>query len=232
MNNILQEDFIPVSAIIVYSQVGEYNEHYLESRRINAGESGYEMLEGTPLTKELLAGMLEEIDPKKLEKLSCDGFLPKNLLSYSNDNAQQNMIWYVESSAHKLNFIKGLGIKNGTMHLPTLVFKLVGSKLSVFAVKTNNVTEETKLYKAPFHNIYSDGHICMGSAKVIKAYDVRTLMKSWEDAFFLSKFTELHSDDKVINGNLSTYIKRQIKSKGHFDKNVLIPVNETVEDLL
>lgn len=232
MNNIIQEDFIPVSAIIVYNQIDGHNEHYLESRRIKAGKSGYEMLEGTPLTKELLAGMLEDVDPKKLEKLSCDGFLPKNLLSYSNDNAKQNMIWYVESSSHKLNFIKDLGIKDGIMHLPTLVFKLVGNSLSVFAVKTNNVNEETSLYKAPFHNIYSGGNVCMGNAKIIKSYDVKTLMKSWENAFFQSKFTELHDGGSPIKGNINTYIKKQIKSKGRFDKNVLIPINKTLEDLL
>lgn len=216
MNDILHEDFIPVSAIIVYSQNGDYNEHYLESRRIENNQ----LLEGVPLTKELLAGMLDKIDPKKLEEVKCLGFLPRNLLAYNNDNAQATVIWYLKESEHNLVFSKNLNIKEGVMKLPTLIFKLKGNTLSIFATKSSYITENTVLYHAPFFNVYDDGSICMGNAKVRKSKDVDQLMKNAEDAFFQSKFTELHGQTP-INGNLSTFIKKQMKEKKKFDKSVL-----------
>jgi PRTRC genetic system protein B len=216
MNDILEEDFIPVSAIIVYSQGGNYNEHYLESRQIVNNQ----MQEGVPLTKKLLAGMLESIDPKKLEEVKCTGFLPRNLLAYNNDNAQATVIWYLKESERNLVFSERLNIKEGLMKLPMIVFKLVGNSLSVFAVKANHITQNTVLYHAPFFNVYDNGSICMGNAKIEKSNDVQELMENAENAFFQSKFTELHGQ-APINGNLATFTKKQIKSKKKFDKSVL-----------
>ena len=231
MNNLIKEDFVPKVAIVVYSQ-GDSREHYLESRRIEKKENGYNMLEGKPLTKKLLAKMLEEIDTKKLDKISCDGFLPKNLIQYSNNNSQANITWYVKSSIHNLTFIESLGIKDGLMHLPTLLFKLRGNCLCVYAIKSSIINEKTLLYKAPFHNVYESGVVCMGSAKVSKSTDVETLMKSYEDAFFQSKFSHLHGEGSPIKGNLTTYIKKQIKSKKPFDKSVLLSTNQVIKDIL
>jgi len=230
MNDLIKEDFIPSVAIVVYSQDGGQN--YLESRKIVNKNNCYQMLEGVPLTKKLLGGMLEEIDPQKLHKINCEGFLPKNLLHYSNKNVEANMIWYIKSSNRNLTFSKGLGIKDGVMHLPTLVFKLKGNGLSMYAAKTNNVTEKTKLYRAPFHNIFDNGGVCMGNSRVIKSTNVKKLMKGWEDGFFMSKFSHLQSGGSPIKGNLNTFINEQIKGKKLFDRSVLLDINKTVEDLL
>lgn len=233
MNTIIEKDFAPHTAIIVYSQKGEYNEHYLESREIREKENGYHMLSGKPLTKKLLSQMLEEIDPIVLEKIYCKGLLPSNLLTFDNNNATPTIIWKVESSLRNLCFAKVLRIKDGTMCLPTLIFKLKGSSLSVFAVKTNNVNKDTKLYHAPFHNIFSDGKVCMGNAKTYGFKEVNSIMKNWEDAFFQSKFSHLQGQGSPINGNLNTFIKRQMKPpKQPFDKGVLVSINQKLEDIL
>ena len=79
MNTIIEKDFAPHTAIIVYSQKGEYNEHYLESREIREKENGYHMLSGKPLTKKLLSQMLEEIDPIVLEKIFTEFMFCKSI---------------------------------------------------------------------------------------------------------------------------------------------------------
>ena len=190
MNNLIEEDFTPKVAIIAYSQGGEYNEHYLESRKIKKNSGGYEMLEGTPLTKKLLAELLEKIDPIALEKTYCKGLLPQNLLAFNNENAEPTVIWYLKASQRHLSFSKGLA-KNGLMKLPALIFMLKGTALSVWAIKTNNPNEDTILYDAPFYNIYQGGKVCMGNAKNHKYKEVHSIMKNWEDAFFSSKFSHL-----------------------------------------
>ena len=230
MNNLIEEDFTPKMAIIAYSQGGEYNEHYLESRKIKKNSGGYEMLEGTPLTKKLLAELLEKIDPIALEKTYCKGLLPQNLLAFNNENAEPTVIWYLKASERHLSFTKGLA-KDGLMKLPALVFMLKGTTLSVWAIKTNNPNEDTVLYSAPFHNIYGDGKVCMGSAKTYKFKEVHSIMKNWEDAFFQSKFTHLNRESPIV-GNLTTFINRQIKGKLPFDKNVLVATNKTIGDLI
>jgi len=220
-NKDLEEDFAPHTAIIVYSQKGEYNEHYLESRRIKPGASGYEMLEGVPLTKKLLSEMLAEIDPVAIERIYSEGFLPKNLLYFDSNTVSPTLIWYVKPSARKLSFVKRLGIKDGIMNLPALVFKLEANDFSIFATKSNHPDENTTLYHAPFYNIYDSGSICMGNAKAKFDNDVCSIMKGWEDAFFQSKFTELHGAESPILGNIGTFTKRQIKNNKPFDKDVL-----------
>jgi len=230
MNNLIEEDFTPKVAIIAYSQGGEYNEHYLESRKIKKNSGGYEMLEGTPLTKKLLAELLEKIDPIALEKTYCKGLLPQNLLAFNNENAEPTVIWYIKASERNLVFTKGLA-KDGLMKLPALVFMLKGRSLHVWAIKTNNPKEDTILYSAPFHNIYADSRVCMGNAKTYKFKEVHSIMKNWEDAFFSSKFSHL-GGHSPIKGNLTTFIKRQIKGKLPFDKNVLVATNKTIGDLI
>ena len=48
----LQDNLIPKVALIAYEQ--KNSNYYLESRRIKKGVSGFEMLEGTPLTKKAI----------------------------------------------------------------------------------------------------------------------------------------------------------------------------------
>jgi len=229
MNNIIKEDFVPAAAIIVYQQ-GDSNQNYLESRKIKKSSNGYQMLEGVPLTKKLLAELLEKIDPVALEKTYCKGLLPKNLLAFNNENAEPTVIWYIKASERNLSFTKGL-CKDGLMKLPALVFRLKGTNLSVWAIKTNNPNEDTILYDAPFHNVYGGGKVCMGNAKVNNSKEVSKIMKTWEDAFFQSKFSHLNRESPIV-GNLTTFINRQIKGKLPFDKNVLIATNKTIGDLI
>jgi len=226
----LQDNLIPKVALIAYEQ--KNSNYYLESRRIKKGVSGFEMLEGTPLTKKAIAEILDKIDPIKLERIYCDGFLPENLLAYNNDDAVPTIIWYIKSGWHNLSFIKKLNINDGLMHLPTLIFKLQRDKLSVYAIKTKKPKLNSKLYHAPMHNIDSNGNVCMGNAKIFSSNEVSEMMKNWEKAFFQSKFSHLQAQGSPIKGNLNTFIKDQINNNKIFDNNVLKPFGKKLEDLI
>jgi PRTRC genetic system protein B len=226
----LQDNLIPKVALIAYEQ--KNSNYYLESRRIKKSVSGFEMLEGTPLTKKAIAEILDKIDPIKLERIYCDGFLPENLLAYNNDDAIPTIIWYVKSGWYNLSFVKKLNINDGLMHLPTLIFKLKGSNLKVYAVKTIKPKLNSKLYQAPMHNIYNDGGVCMGNAKIFSSNEVSEMMKNWEKAFFQSKFSHLQSQGSPIKGNLNIFIKDQIDNNKIFDNNVLKPFGKKLKDLI
>lgn len=227
----IKSDLIPSAAIIVYKQ-GENDSHYLESRRIQKLSNGFQMLEGKPLTKKLLSELLDKIDPVKLEKIYCEGFLPENILAYNNDDSVPTIIWEKKSHEVNLSFSKTLGIKDGMMHLPTLIFKLKGDSLSVFAIKTKKAKLNSNLYHAPLHNIYKNGGVCMGNAKIYSSKEIGEMIKNWEKAFFQSKFSHLQSQGSPIKGNLNTFIEKQIKSKALFDNSVLKPFGKKLKDLL
>lgn len=225
MEEIIKEDIVPKQAVIVYEGNGEY---YLETRRIS--KSG-KMLEGTPLEKKTLSKIIKSVDTKELNRVQSSGFLPINLLLFKEVAFELELIWYLKSSKHHLVFSKSLGIDDGVMHLPTLIFKLKHDGLNVYAVKTDKPNENTKLYQAPFHNTSGSGSICMGSSRVKESNEVSRIMKNNEDGFFMSKFTHF-SGNSPIKGNLNTFMQKQIQKKLKFDNSVLISSGKKIGDLL
>jgi PRTRC genetic system protein B len=221
------DKMIPQSAIIIYSQ-GFRNAFYLENRKIEKTDKGYEMMNGVSLKKETLKKVMKTIEVDEANTIHCKGIFPKKLLSFKNGYGNESVVWFLKSSWHNLTFAKTLGIKNSQWHLPTLVFKIEDEKLHVYAAKTDNVTATTKLYKAPFHNVYDNGSICMGNAKIKKSFEINEMMKAHEDAFFLSKFTHLQSQGSPIKGNLNTYLN----SNDRIEKKVLVDAKLKVEDLI
>ena len=67
-----------------------------------------------------------------------------------------------------------------------------------------------------------------GNAKIKKSFEINKIMKNYEDAFFLSKFTHLQSQGSPIKGNLNTYLN----SNDKIEKKVLIDTKLKVEDLI
>jgi len=236
MKEVFKENFNPIQAIIVFEQEKTYSDikYYLESRRIELTPKGYQMQEGIPLSKKTISKLMIGIETNGLDKIYCSSIFPKTLLYNHIINFEPKIIWYTPAGYYNLIFDEKLNIPNGQCYLPTLVFKLEKNDLSVFAVKSNNPDENTKLWNAPFHNVYNSGNICMGNAKVKKSHDIIKIMKYQEDAFFNSKFTHLHADGSPIKGNLNTYLTKIIKSHGKFENKVLKPHKKyyTINDLI
>ena len=221
-------EMIPKSAIIIYANGNLNDSFYLENRDIEITKDGYQMMNGVPLKKETLKKIIKTIDVDETSTIHCDGVFPKKLLSFTNGYANESVVWFLKSSWQHLTFDKKLGIKNGQFLLPTLIFKLEGETLHVYAAKTDNVTAETKLFKAPFHNIFETGEVCMGNAEIEKSYEINEIMRAYEKAFFMSKFTHLQSQGSPIKGNINTYLN----STDRIEKKVLLPTKLKVEDLI
>lgn len=111
--------------------------------------------------------------------------IPSNLLFTDGINV---MIWSCKSAKRKLNY-KGDFIE---VNIPNLIFLTSLNKLSVFAVKVNSITENTKLFIPAFTNLssISIGRVCMGNS-IGYNFDTKTFkqwMDHYENAFFLSEF--------------------------------------------
>ena len=67
---------------------------------------------------------------------------------------------------------------------------MLNGKLYIYALMTDQrPTLSTKLYRAPFFNIYGDGNVCLGTAKIgkqkAKTYELEA--ERYERGFFMAE---------------------------------------------
>ncbi|WP_064967841.1 hypothetical protein [Tenacibaculum ovolyticum] len=186
-------------------------EHYEVSKgRLNAAKS---------LSIDVANELFENLQYNKGVNLSFRGLIPKNIIY--TDITKQSIVWKVKSHKRKL-FFKNDSFSTNEYLLPHLIFSLKGTTLSVFATKTFNITENTKLYNAPFLNVWSDGSVCMGSAS-IKKEDIsffEELIIVAENLFFDSYFT--HTNHNIIVKGSLIELYDTLKNKTVFPNNLLI----------
>lgn len=187
-------------------------EHYIiENKTIGAAK---------PLSIDTANSLFENLQYVKGGHIEFKGIIPEHIL-YTNTTNQQ-IVWKCKSHKRKLLF-KNESFKSQEYMLPNLVFELKGSVLSVFATKTYQVKPTSKLYHAPFLNVWYDGRVCMGSATINKtnvAYYQELVVKA-EQHFFNSYFTHTNHD-VIVDGNLIEVYKELNKAK-KFPNNILLP---------
>lgn len=217
MNDItknLFEDLIPKMAIIVYHS--DTDIFYLERR--NIGEDG-NLEAGVPLTEECLTNIVKCLSSS--EKDIVHGILPSGLLYADCRTGRNKYVWYRKEEKRMLYFNEQLGISNGEMYVPGLVYHVSGGTLAVYAYK-GKLTERSKLFRAPFFNV-SSSSVCLGSAKVEKPEEMtyEHVLAYWEQMFWQSEFTHLLGGNPV-KGNLSIITKHCIETGCRFPKEELI----------
>lgn len=165
------------------------------------------------------------------DRLNFKSIIPSNVLHFDSGALSPTITWYCESKMTELNILK----KSGQFHYPTLVFQLRNNEFYIYAAATNNVTAKTKLYKAPFPNIYEDNHLCFGNMNIknfVKGNDYEKIMKSLESAFYGSTFTaEIMGGQPTKSGTVAL-IEGLLNSEQKFPKKELISINKTVSHVL
>lgn len=226
ITEVLTSSFEPSMAIVVYE--GD-NQYYLERRDIDKGK----MKAGIPLTEECLSDISEVLSSSS-EKI-VHGTIPSFMIYSDCRPGHEKYIWYRKPEKRKMFFSKKLNIPNGHINLPGLVYMAKGSNLSIFAVKSKGrIGIGTKLYHAPFFNVYDEANVCLGNAK-LKWPDELTydkIIQYWESKFWLSEFDHLLGNNP-IKGNLSSVTKQCIKTGCDFPISQLKPIGKlTIKDLL
>lgn len=189
---------------------------------------------GKPIDKDLLGKLIQALQVKENPALSTE-FIPATLIAQS----PLVMIWHRPEHRGKIWFKttdkKIMALSGKDTMWPHLLFVAKGKELSVFALTGRNRPEpQTRLYRAPFWNVWDSGRICLPAGDK-PGMDVDDIPK-WEALFFESNFSHAAGNSGKItkhpqghDGLWKDNIKQGWK---HFPASVLVPLNTTLGDLI
>ncbi|MDR3142543.1 MAG: prokaryotic E2 ligase family D protein [Tannerellaceae bacterium] len=226
VNDILTNRMTPEMAVIVYRNrefTPSDEKYYLERRPIESGRMGA----GVPLTEDCLSGIVEAVASNR--KDIAYGKVPPCMLYADPRPGKEKYVWYRKPEARRLFFAGDLGIPDGPMRVPGLVYMVRGKTLSLYAFKGSRPKKQ--LFRAPLFNVGADS-VCLGNAKAPKpdklTYDA--IICYWEKLFWQSEFTHIINGNPV-KGNLSSITRNCIETGCSFPLDELIPVKTKLENL-
>uniref|UniRef100_UPI0039A7598A PRTRC system protein B n=1 Tax=Ornithobacterium rhinotracheale TaxID=28251 RepID=UPI0039A7598A len=224
--------FYPKNAFVIYQNENK-SQTYIEHFDID--EQG-RMMNAHPLSvreSENLSKALTTKEERNKTFLKPKGVLPTNVL-HINPSEKGSLIWYTKAQKQNLYFVERLGIPSGRAFIPKLVWKATKDSLSIYALKSNSRPNgNTKLFYAPFFNIYENANVCMGSVSIDieKSTSLEEFMQLWETYFFNSYFSHLQNFNP-INGNCVSLWKELINTNKPFPDKELKENNKTLKDIL
>lgn len=129
------------------------------------------------------------------EATAYQGMIPANLL-YTAPNliawwtpACHRRVWFASQKAE-------IGNAAATIAHPPLVFVATAGSWYIYALAQNQRPDaKTKLFKAPYFNVWEQGKICTGNVDLPAALDASAI-DAYQDAFFNSRFT--HPNDSRL----------------------------------
>lgn len=225
----ISDVFEPFANIIAYRAQQDRGDmsYYLEYRKIKNGIMGA----GRPLTQRVLSQMLKDVQASSDQlDLSIHGVMPSNVLYCDTRIDSDKLVWWRGPEERNVFFSQGLGIPNGRMKVPGLVYVASKDGLMIYAFKGRKPTGV--LYHAPFMNVSS--YVCLGNAKVKKPEErtFENVIAYWEKMFWLSEFSHILGDNPV-KGNLSIITKHCIETGEPFPSDVLKQYQgTTLKDLM
>lgn len=248
MKNITQEfnrRFEPFKALLIYRQESNVEsspyhtddaqtEIYVESydigrngKPINAHPLGEKEMSG-------LADLLQTAQQAKNGYLLSKGLLPPNVL-YVKQQGSGYAVWYTPPQEVNLFFVDGLDIPSGKYPIPAMLWKAGANHLTVYAVRGKaKPHENTKLYHAPYLNIYAHGQVCMGTVQINagRCTCLEEFMHTWEQYFFNSKFSHSISGNSSTKTN-TTELWRSLVGKGEpFPQHELVSSGLTLKNMI
>lgn len=232
MSKLLQtisDVFEPFASIIAYKTNDSYGRsvYYLEHHHIKNGKMGV----GRPLKQSMMRKIVQNVQTTS-EQLdnNIHGAIPPNVLYCDTRIENERLVWWHGPEERYLFFNDGIGIPDGKMVVPGLVYVVNKDGLSLYAFKGKKPTGT--LYHAPFMNV--DIHVCLGNAKIKKPQDrtFANVIDYWEKMFWKSEFSHILGDNP-IEGNLATITKHCIQTGEPFPTDVLkIYKEKKLNDLL
>jgi PRTRC genetic system protein B len=224
----------PKSALVLYETAGTDSDIYVEHFDMDSNGTPINAHPLTVKEANILAKALQTDKEKSKAFLKPKGILPTNIL-HINPSEKGTVLWYTKAQQRQLYFVSGLGIPNGIVQVPPMLWFANKNNLAVFALATDRrPTEKTPLHYAPFFNIYEDGKVCMGTVNIdIKnSASVEEFIQAWESYFFNSYFSHLLGSHSPIKGNCVKVWKDLIGTDKTFPKEVLKKNNKTLKNLL
>ena len=225
--NLLNSKLEATDALVFYKSSLARGGSYVEHRPIKKGVMGA----GSPLEVKTLGKIMKLVDRfahDTTSMVTLYGVIPENLLYASASLDSYRLVWYRKPEKRMMYFIEELGIPNGEMEVPGLVYSTDGKSLRVFAFKGRK--PKKILYSAPFFNVSES--VCLGNAKMSKPKDhtYQNWMQYWEDMFWKSEFAHILGSNPV-KGNLSLITKDCIERHKPFPAGLLKKSKFTLQGL-
>lgn len=215
---------IPKNVITIYSDK-HGSKHYLENRKIEEVKGNFLMGAPCPLPDELFREIAGSYMKDNSYHMDFGGMVPEHIIYAHNSLGKTIVIWYRPATERVLNFASQLKIKgSSTVKIPATLAAVHNNELYYFALMTNDrPTATTKLYNAPFFNIYEDGKVCLGTAPVgkVKAKTFQKEAERFENGFFIAEQNHGHND--CCKTSLPKLWAQLIRTKADFpsDKELL-----------
>jgi PRTRC genetic system protein B len=237
ISSIFNDLFRPEHLLVFYKNDSKENSrYYVEAFQLDA--------EGHPLAPHPLsesearnlAKLLQQADGGRTKGhfLQAEGILPSKVL-YTCLSGEPFAVWFTPAAIVPLLFQKSLNIPSGPAAIPPLIWKATAKSLSVYACKdADRPTAATRLYHAPFFNLYEKGEVCMGTVRVAIPSDcsLEKFMSLWEGYFFGSYFAHLLIEQSPVEGNIVELWKSLAGTGGPFPPNKLKPCSITLKQLI
>ncbi|MGF7079635.1 PRTRC system protein B [Mucilaginibacter sp. UYCu711] len=232
ISNQFSDQYVPYKALLIYNCEKETLSHSPSSDTCQIYVESYDIgRQGNPINahplsiKEsiALAELLQSSSELQNGFLRSKGLLPNNVL-HLNPHNEGYAVWYTPPQQRNLFFVAGLGIPCGKGFVPAMLWKATRERLQVFALKgKGRPTAKTKLYHAPFFNIYEDGAVCMGTVDIHIDRNTRleNFMERWEQYFFNSYFSHSLAGGGLTNQNIVQLWQQQVGSTNQFPEAAL-----------
>ncbi len=216
-------------AILLY---GQHRPSYASVHSVGVDSSGELSIEaGVPATVDGLRKMFDSLDPSRSAR---PVFLEPNVLS----QGPGWLVWWMKPQTRRVWFeSKEIKLETAEVPHPGLVFAVTQEEWRVFAVQGRSRPRPgTKLYQAPYWNVWKGGRICAGSARLPSA-GLQADPSGWEESFFSSRFSHpnIHEKDALVKykGGSAKFWNSMLSGKfKSFPQEVLVPAELTVRDLL
>jgi len=229
----------PVKALLIcqkqiQNESGEEQSIYVESYDI--GKHG-NPINAHPLTYRetlQLSSLFQVAEELKTGYLRSRGVMPGKVL-YVNPQLSGYAVWYTPPQEVPLFFATALGITSGRGKVPAMVWKAGRNELKVYALKGNRKPDgRTKLFHAPFFNVYQDGRVCMGTVRIniTEAARLEDFMGQWESYFWNSYFSHLMGEFNPVTENIVQLWQGQVSTGNPFPTSIIKPTNFTLQNLL
>lgn len=229
----MKDMFHPTSALVFYSSRSGSREYYVEHYDM---DSKGNPINAHPLTvreSQRLAKSLSLAREEKEPSLRTDGILNSNVLFLDAINSK--VIWYTRAMQRSLLFSEKLEMPNGIANVPPMLWVATRRNLYVFALcKGRRPTLRTKLYHAPFFNVYESGNVCLGNVdvKIAQTASLEEFTGAWEGYFFNSYFSHLMSSHNPVRGNCVSLWKSLVAKSKPFPMEVLKESTVELKDLI
>lgn len=224
----------PTAALVFYEAKEANAEAYVEYFDMDSSGSPINAHPLTVKEAQRLSKTLNTAKESSKAFLKPQGIIAGNIL-YIDSSENGYVMWFTKATCKELFFTNGLDIPNGMANVPALLWIASKDKLNIYALKSDRKpTENTRLYYAPFFNVYENGTVCMGSVDVNikKSSSLEEFTTAWESYFFNSYFSHLMQNHNPIQGNCVSLWKKLRKTGEPFPKEVLKKTDWIIKNML